>query len=185
MKPAPPVTKIRSDTVALRLSVSRAAMHEPIEVAFFALSLFFLIKEGELAVVEDVEEIVPRDLLETFFGLAEIYSQNAALRIPLLGCSFDARRLAAAFLYPLLDHGMISRGLRFGHEQSLRIRSLRYAVAFFRNVASGNVLTFKAWKHGLVPRKAQLSRCSLEQTSLAELALCYRVERFKIIGVLR
>src|SRR5579884_2688353 len=61
-----------------RLGGRRVAVHKLIEVAFVAAAFFFLIKEGKLAVVEDFEELIPRNLLKTFFGLAEINSENAA-----------------------------------------------------------------------------------------------------------
>src|SRR6185437_15305614 len=119
MKPAPPVTKIRSRTVLLQSNVSRAAVHKLIEIAFLAFAFFFLIKEGKLAVIENFEEFFPGDLLEAFFGLAEIDAQDAAVRIAFLGRSFDARGPSAAFFYPMLDDSMIGRGLGFGYEQSL------------------------------------------------------------------
>ena len=66
-------------------------LDELAEAADLAVMRLVLVEEGEIIVVEDLEELVPGNLLQALFRFVEVDAQDAARP-----ASLDARRMAAA-----------------------------------------------------------------------------------------
>src|SRR5687768_14753059 len=82
------------------------AMDEFVETAGAAAARLVLVQERQVILVEDLEELVPRDLLELFLGLAEVDAEDATVAAVL-----DASRVAVARLGPFADLVMLGGGV--------------------------------------------------------------------------
>src|SRR5687768_3732082 len=89
---------------------SLVAFDEFVEAAGFAVLRLVLVEKGQLVLVENLEEALPVDFLQSLFRLAEIYAQYAALAAVL-----DAGRMAIALLRPFADFPGVGGGLGFAH----------------------------------------------------------------------
>jgi len=84
-------------------ALSRLAINQLVEVAALPASGFFLVKQSQVLAIENLEELVPRNMLEGIVpGVTrKIEAQNV--------CAWDTRRTCAARFGPAPDFFMIGR----------------------------------------------------------------------------
>src|SRR5690606_3139276 len=84
--------------------------YELVEVACLSVLRLFLMQEGQLVLVEDLEEVVPGNLLEFFLRFLEVDAQQTAF-----AGRFHAGWAPLALLHPFTDFIVISGGFGFAH----------------------------------------------------------------------
>ena len=86
-------------------AIDLGSIDEFVEAADFAVCRLVLVEKGKIGVVELVEEVVPRDVIELFILRLKVKPEDAGL--PFEGGAADGRGGAAAFLGPMTDLLMI------------------------------------------------------------------------------
>src|SRR4051812_16335806 len=90
-------------------------LHELIEPARAAIFGFVLIKKRQPVLVEDLEELIPANLLERVFLITEVDAQEAALPAIRAGAA-DNGWSAVALLDPFPDFVVVGRSFRGAHD---------------------------------------------------------------------
>src|SRR5690348_14383155 len=89
---------------------TRFAANELVERAVAAVGLVLLVDERQVALVERLEELVPRDRLQRAGTAREVDTQDA--RVVLAPGRFDLRRLRVVGFDPAPDLVVVGRRLR-------------------------------------------------------------------------